>query len=745
MSKKFTALFLAFIMVLGALTPAFAAEEKVSAYLVAMTHDGQFYDNSKIEILAADQDNPAQAVKITNFQLSRISATTIDNKEYTNLPVINLDAATNKYYWVKADGKFLQPVQMVNAQITESKAIHFTGKVENTPVVFKEVLNSHKLNVQMEVPQVNGTPLAFGIKIDGIEKTLNKDISLTEGKHTITFSIPQDVRKNIEIVQKYTNINPNLSRGQNEYTIDLKKDEQVSFIVVDKDLQIKVDPIVIGDSRVNGSLDKNLAQASVTAYYKEKDYQVSKTAPVESSGKYSIKDLKEFNTVGEEISLFLKDTAGYYSQLLTEKVQKIAVPFKLDPVTENQTLVRGEFTEKNYPYKPDFTLVKIDEKGQALPNEKPMVFKAVKAAGEKDVYLYKIEKDKDGVVRFTLDNLVNFKVGERYRLTAKVNENTESFVDFQVANIDKAQRISGKDRLQTALEIARETYPKTETVILANGFVSADALAAGPLANALDAPILLTDAHTRPEGMDAYLTSAGVKNIVVVGGNSSVSEKALSGFSQLKIERIAGENRYDTAVKVAQELIKSHGYDAKSIILANGLDGREADALAVGPYAVQNKKPIILVNGTVMENSVKNMIKAYHINKAVIVGGDQSVRDALAKNNGLEIEIRLSGKDRYETALAVAKHLKGMESVILANGYASADALSSISLAKAKKAAILLVEDPINDYVNYPTLNYIKDQKIRKIFLAGGKSSIGSLTETYINDTLLKQVEKTEK
>ncbi|MFP3441662.1 cell wall-binding repeat-containing protein, partial [Pantoea sp. SIMBA_133] len=56
---------------------------------------------------------------------------------------------------------------------------------------------------------------------------------------------------------------------------------------------------------------------------------------------------------------------------------------------------------------------------------------------------------------------------------------------------NKVERISGKDRYKTAIEVSKAGWEKSDTVVLARGDEYPDALAGAPLAYKYDAPILL--------------------------------------------------------------------------------------------------------------------------------------------------------------------------------------------------------------------------------------------------------------
>ena len=89
------------------------------------------------------------------------------------------------------------------------------------------------------------------------------------------------------------------------------------------------------------------------------------------------------------------------------------------------------------------------------------------------------------------------------------------------------QRWAGADRYETAAAISLNTYPQgATTVYLASGENYPDALAAGPVAALVGAPLLLVEKDCVPAPTLVELAHLGATNIVVLGGTSAVSEAA---------------------------------------------------------------------------------------------------------------------------------------------------------------------------------------------------------------------------
>ena len=163
-------------------------------------------------------------------------------------------------------------------------------------------------------------------------------------------------------------------------------------------------------------------------------------------------------------------------------------------------------------------------------------------------------------------------------------------------------------------------------------------------------------------------------------------------------QRLAGANRYETAMKVADQMKPTGGFE--NIFVATGES--YADALSATALAKKLGAPILLVN-QYYEETIKEYIdaNAADYNATVyIVGGEGVVSEEFAKSvdkYNVDVE-RIAGADRYATNLAILKAFadknlgKGsMKNILVASGLDYADALS----ASATGLPVLLVGDDL--------------------------------------------------
>jgi len=123
--------------------------------------------------------------------------------------------------------------------------------------------------------------------------------------------------------------------------------------------------------------------------------------------------------------------------------------------------------------------------------------------------------------------------------------------------VSKITRIGGEDRYKTAGLIGdevRKISGNNDDMILVDGTDFPDGITINSLASYFKAPIMLTD----PEHLNSITADKikewSIKNILIGGGYNSVSKEVEDNLGVSKKERVAGQDRYETAVKISQRL-----------------------------------------------------------------------------------------------------------------------------------------------------------------------------------------------
>ncbi|EGT3664117.1 cell wall-binding repeat-containing protein [Clostridioides difficile] len=214
------------------------------------------------------------------------------------------------------------------------------------------------------------------------------------------------------------------------------------------------------------------------------------------------------------------------------------------------------------------------------------------------------------------------------------------------SNASTKYTLTGSGRRETAIKISQAGWKKSEKAVLVNDNSIADALSATPFAKAKDAPILLTQSNKLDSRTKAELKRLGVKNVYLIGGSIALSseiEKQLNA-ENINFERISGNSRYDTSLKLAEKLNKEKSIS--KIVVVNGEKGL-ADAVSVGAIAAQENMPIILSDSDNGTEVADNFIDSKDIEKSYVIGGTYSISNSVERS--LPNATRIAGSSRSET------------------------------------------------------------------------------------------------
>jgi putative cell wall-binding protein len=91
-------------------------------------------------------------------------------------------------------------------------------------------------------------------------------------------------------------------------------------------------------------------------------------------------------------------------------------------------------------------------------------------------------------------------------------------------------------------------------MILVNGTDFPDGITISSIASKTKAPIMLTTPSNLSKITGDKINEWNIRNILICGGYNSVSKDIEDKLQVSNKERIAGQNRYETAVKISQKL-----------------------------------------------------------------------------------------------------------------------------------------------------------------------------------------------
>ncbi|MBE3557186.1 MAG: cell wall-binding repeat-containing protein [Firmicutes bacterium] len=292
-------------------------------------------------------------------------------------------------------------------------------------------------------------------------------------------------------------------------------------------------------------------------------------------------------------------------------------------------------------------------------------------------------------------------------------------------------RLGGQNRMQTAAYISKKLYPNgANNVVIVDGSAwhLIDALPAGPLASALNAPILLATEYSKGQvTLDsntlAELTRLQPQSIVLLGAaNSDAVKAALPGSA--RVISLQGKNREATAALIAEELAAVTGKTSfSSAFIAPEEDSHMVDAIVASPFAAQQVAPILLASGkgTLSDDEARYLGSGQ---KEYVIGA--------AANYGLTLPGQvtpITGQNRYATAVAVNTKFapqEGYPEVVLADGVDAhmIDALTAAPYAAAHHAATVLSND--TDTLPAESAAFLQSQYLShaNLMVAGGPAAV---------------------
>lgn len=162
-------------------------------------------------------------------------------------------------------------------------------------------------------------------------------------------------------------------------------------------------------------------------------------------------------------------------------------------------------------------------------------------------------------------------------------------------------------------------------------------------------------------------------------------------------ERIAGDNRYETAVEISQKGFAEAG-SASAVVLARSDD--YADALAGAPLAAHVGGPLLLTPSGVLQNDTKAEIERVLAEDGTVyvLGGEAAIgADVVAELEELDYTVeRIAGENRYGTSVAVAEEVGDEDGpVLLSTGWNYPDALAAGAAAAHQDGVVLLTSGSV--------------------------------------------------
>ncbi|PWJ53019.1 Putative cell wall binding repeat 2 [Quadrisphaera granulorum] len=207
----------------------------------------------------------------------------------------------------------------------------------------------------------------------------------------------------------------------------------------------------------------------------------------------------------------------------------------------------------------------------------------------------------------------------------------DGVVDQLRAFSGTVERVQGDDRYATSATVARNAAAdaggSTGPVFLATGLDFPDALSGAAAAAQMGGSLLLTDPQNLSAPAQSALAAMQPSRVYVLGGQVSagVLSQVSAAVPGAAVQRLAGDDRYGTAVEVSKV---SHAQGAGTVVLATGADF--PDALAGGPLAASLRAPLLLVQPSCAPGAVVDQVAGLKATTTTALGGTRSLSDAAA-------------------------------------------------------------------------------------------------------------------
>lgn len=296
---------------------------------------------------------------------------------------------------------------------------------------------------------------------------------------------------------------------------------------------------------------------------------------------------------------------------------------------------------------------------------------------------------------------------------------------------DTVIRVSGDDRIETAIEVSQEFFgsvggdetatagSETATagaVVLSRADIFPDSLSGSPLAIDQDAPLLLTvgdglDERTAAEMERVLPPETGT--VYLLGGEEALSADVESEIEDLGYEvvRYGGRSRYETAAIIARDGLDS----PDTVLLTDGNDFPDAVSAGAAGGAAEGA---VLLTGSETPSADTDAYLAEESRTAFAVGGPAAAAYPDAQP--------LVGESRFETGVLVAEQFFETTTVVgLATGGDFADALAGGAAVGRLGGPLLLVGQ--NAPLPESTGGYLEDnaESIDTAYVFGGVDAIG--------------------
>ena len=219
--------------------------------------------------------------------------------------------------------------------------------------------------------------------------------------------------------------------------------------------------------------------------------------------------------------------------------------------------------------------------------------------------------------------------------------------------------------------------------------------------------------------------------IILSSFSTGIPARAAGEAASRNVYRISGDTRYLTAMAVSEVWKHEKDLEAfENVILATGEEF--ADALCGGYLSVRKNAPVLLIEKTPSEQLiayVRDHLKAD--GTIYVLGGQRAVPDESLSSFRDYTIVRLEGRTRYETNLAILQEAGvSEEDILVCTGENFSDSISVSSTG----LPVLLVKNKLTKAQKA----FLSEHADNRIFLIGGNLAVSKDVEAEIRGLVSK-------
>lgn len=309
-----------------------------------------------------------------------------------------------------------------------------------------------------------------------------------------------------------------------------------------------------------------------------------------------------------------------------------------------------------------------------------------------------------------------------------------TYIDVYADSNYKKTLING-DNKQISMELNKSYFKKADEAIIINENAGVDAISATPLAYLKDAPIIAVDGKKISNDILNYIKELEVKGVTIIGGVKNVSKSAEKQLHDMgiNINRIHGENRYETSQSIAEEMGKEK--DISNVVVISNTAGLE-NAIAISNFACKKNAPIIWADDNSFRDT-SDFVEEQEYDNVYAVGN--SARFTYASKNEMNNVKIIKEMSRYETNIdTIKENNKNLDTIYTVNiDYGNRADISkyvSLPVVAAKEDIPILV---CNDNFTYPQEEFIK-KNVDKVIEVGEAVEPYSIIDTLKNKSFIR-------